>query len=126
MRTLTINDESAAGEILHQISLQFKNEYITAKELIEARISAEIANYKNQRSIAINGLVLPTDLEKRLNNKKMEVNLDQQLDVAFKAFQNNGFILLINDEQVENLNERFLVEENTPVSFIKLTPLVGG
>ena len=56
----------------------------------------------------------------------MEVNLDQQLDVAFKAFQNNGFILLINDEQVENLNERFLVEENTPVSFIKLTPLVGG
>ncbi|MGB0868852.1 MAG: hypothetical protein ACPGSD_04570 [Flavobacteriales bacterium] len=127
MKTLTIIDESAAGDILHQMSLQFEKEYITAKELIEKRIEEEINNYKNQVNDYKNGLVLPTNLEKRLNNKKTpKIDLEKQKLIAFDAFQNNHFILLIDDEQVEDLQQKYLVDETAKVSFIKLTPLVGG
>ena len=127
MNTLIINDETAAGEILQKISLQFEEEYISVKELIEARIRLEISRYEKNIEDYKKSLVLPTDLEQRLNRKSPpKIDVEKQLYVALQAFQRNGFFILIDDEQVEELDQKFLVEESTQVSFIKLTPLVGG
>ena len=127
MKTLTIKDETAAGRVLHQILLEFENEYISVKQLIEARIKAEIKRYEKDIDSYKKGLVLPTNLEKRLNNKKApKIDVEKQLYIALKAFQNNGFFILVDDEQVEELEDKFLIDETTQVSFVKLTPLVGG
>ena len=127
MNTITITDETAAGTILQKIALQFEKEYITAKELIEARIKDEVKRYKDNVIDYKNGLVLPANLEKRLNDKKTpEIDVEKQLYIALDAFKNNGFIMLVDDEQVEDSQQKILVEEATQVSFIKLTPLVGG
>jgi len=127
MNTITITDETAAGTILHKIALKFEEEYITAKELIEARIIDEVKRYEDNVTDYKNGLVLPTNLEKRLNNKRVpKIDIEKQLYVALDAFKNNGFIMLVDNEQVENPQQKILVEESTQVSFIKLTPLVGG
>ncbi len=127
MNTLIVTDETATGNILHKISLDFEKEYISVKELIEARIRQEIKRYANDVVSYKKGLVLPAGLEKRLNKKKAPaIDMEKQLYVALEAFQKNGFFILIDDEQVESLDEMFLVDESTQVSFIKLTPLVGG
>ncbi|MGB1206821.1 MAG: hypothetical protein ACPG5B_14325 [Chitinophagales bacterium] len=127
MNTLTIKDETAAGRVLHQILLEFEHEYISVKQLIEARIKAEIKRYEKDIDSYKKGLVLPTNLEKRLNNKKApKIDVEKQLYIALQAFQNNGFFILVDDEQVEELEDKFLIDETTQVSFIKLTPLVGG
>lgn len=127
MKTLTVTDETAAGQVLSQLLLEFEAEYITVRELIEARIKAEIKKYEQNVVQYKNSLVLPNDLEQRLNNKtRKKIDSEKQLYIALEAFQNNGFLILIEDEQVENLEQQFLVDESTPVSFIKLTPLVGG
>ncbi|WNJ18313.1 hypothetical protein [Pontibacter sp. G13] len=127
MKTLLISDESMAGKVLHQISLQFESDYISVKELIEARVNKEIERFEQNQDSSWKGLILPTDLEKRLNAKKRRrIDPEKQLYVALEAFQKNGFFILIDDEQVEELDQRFLVDESTQVSFIKLTPLVGG
>tara|TARA_R110002124_G_scaffold287021_3_gene469796 strand:+ start:19895 stop:20278 length:384 start_codon:yes stop_codon:yes gene_type:complete len=127
MNTLKVTDESAAGHILHEISLQFESEYITVLELIEARINSEIQRYEQDVNNYQKGLVLPHDMEKRLNRKKViKLDREKQLYVALEAFRNNGFFILVDDEQVDSLEQRFLVDESTHVSFIKLTPMVGG
>ncbi len=127
MKTLTIKDETAAGQILNEIALQFESEYITVKELIEARIQAEVVRYEKDLGSYIKGLVLPTDLEKRLNKKnKTRIDPEKQVYVALEAFQKNGFFILVDDEQIEELDQRFLIDESTQISFVKLTPLVGG
>ena len=127
MNTLTISDESATGQILQELPVQFKSEYITVRELIEARIAEEIKKYESSGVNYKSGLVQPTNLELRLNNKKAtKIDLEKQLYVALDAFNKNGFFILINNEQVESLEQKFLVDESTRVSFIKLTPLVGG
>lgn len=127
MKTLTVTDETAAGQVLSQLLLEFEAEYITVRELIEARIKAEIKKYEQNVIQYKNSLVLPNDLEQRLNNKtRKKIDPEKQLYIALKAFQNNGFLVLLEDEQVENLEQQFLVDESTTVSFIKLTPLVGG
>ncbi|MEO0469088.1 MAG: hypothetical protein AAF206_05670 [Bacteroidota bacterium] len=127
MNTLTITDETAAGKILHQISLAFETEYISVKELIQARVAAEIRKYEEEAESYRMGLVLPTNMEARLNKKqKPKIDIEKQTYIALEAFQNNGFFILIDDEQVDELDQKFLVDESTQVSFIKLTPLVGG
>lgn len=127
MHTLTIKDETAAGDLLNQILLQFESEYITVEALINARIAAEIERYQKDSHNYKNGLVLPTNLEKRLNQKTApQIDVEKQCYIALQAFQNNGFFILVDDEQVETLEQKVLVDDSTDITFIKLTPLVGG
>jgi len=126
MHTLQIKDESTSGEILNKILLQFESEYITVEQLIKARIETEIERYEKDAEEYKNGLVLPTHLEKRLNKSNKRIDAEKQLYVALKSFQENGFFILVDDEQVDELHQKVLVDESTDVSFIKLTPLVGG
>jgi hypothetical protein len=50
----------------------------------------------------------------------------QQFELAIAAFANNGFILLVNDLQVEDLDVELELDDDSIVSFLKLIPLVGG
>lgn len=127
MNILTIKDETASGKILNEIALEFDKEYITVKELITARINQEVEKYLSDAVQYKKGLVLPSDLERRINNKsKPRIDVEKQVYVALDAFNKNGFFILIDNEQVEELDQKFLIDETTNVSFIKLTPLVGG
>jgi len=127
MKTITIKDEVISGEIINHILLQFDKEYVTVRELISARIKEEVSKYENDKQSYTSGLVLPTNLEKRLNNTaKHQIDVEKQIYVALNAFKNNGFFVLVDDEQVEKLDDKILVDESTTVSFLKLTPLVGG
>ncbi len=128
MKTLVIKDEAISGKVLNEIALKFETEYITVKELIAKRIEEEVHRYQNDiDSYTRQGLVLPTNLEKRLNKKsKQSIDLEKQIYIAFDAFLKNGFFILIDNEQVSELEQKFLVDETSDITFIKLTPLVGG
>lgn len=127
MKTLTITDTSVAGQILHEISLQFESEYISVRDLIEARIQEEIKKYEQKKGEYKSSLVVPSNLEERLNKKnKTSIDVEKQVYIAMDAFQKNGFFILIDDEQVVDLEQKFLIESTTQISFIKLTQLVGG
>lgn len=127
MKTLTIKDESATGKILNELSLQFESEYISIKELIEARVREEVKKYERDINSYKNGLILPTNLKARLYKKTApKMDLEEQSYVALDAFQKNGFFILIDNEQAESLDQMVLIDPSTQVSFIKLTALVGG
>lgn len=127
MNTITIKDETASGKILHEILLQFDEQYITVRELITERIREEVEKYKQDISSYKRGLVMPANLEKRLNQKADPViDIEKQVYIALDAFLKNGFFILVDDEQVDELEQKFMIDDTTKVSFIKLTPLVGG
>lgn len=128
MNILTIKDETAAGKILNEIVLEFEKECITVKELITARIKEEVAKYTNELPSYRKSLVVPMDLERRLNDKnvKPEIDVEKQTYLAFDAFNKNGFFILVDDEQVDELEQEILINDKTEVCFVKLTPLVGG
>ena len=128
--TLTIKDETAGGKIINELQLYFASELTTVKEIIEARVVAEVEAYNNTMPYYFNGLVQPGDAEKTLNGYKLKdrkkVDAEKQCMVALNAFQKNVFFLLIDNIQSESLDQMVVINNNTIVSFIKLTPLVGG
>ena len=130
MVAITIKDESMTGKILNEIEIQVQRELTTVKDIIAARVTKEVETYNQQKKEYFNGFIRPTDAEQTLNGYKMrnrkKIDPEKQVYVALDAFQKNGFFVLVDDRQAETLEEEVLVNAKTTVSFVKLTPLVGG
>lgn len=130
MKELTIRDESMTGNLLNKLVLKVEDETLTVEDLIKARVTAEVAQYNEKKSGLYNGLVQPEEAERVLNGFKMRkhrnIDAEKQSYVALDAFQKNGFFILVDDYQVGDLQEEILVDDTTKISFVRLTPLVGG
>ena len=131
--TLMIRDETATGVPVHEFPLEFSNERITVRELIRERVYQEVSeyNFRSRREGGLfRGLVQPTDAERTLNGfrvpKDRDIDWEAQLARAIDAFSRNGFFILVDDRQAETLDETIVISASTQVSFVKLTPLVGG
>ena len=127
---LTIHDETLFGTRDPALTLDFLTETITVRELIRERVYEEVRQYNAAMPTHFRGLVQPTDAEKTLNGARMprarHVEWEVQFERALKAFESNGFFILIDDRQVETLEETITLRPTTQVSFVKLVPLVGG
>jgi hypothetical protein len=89
-----------------------------------------VEEYNGRRSEYFRGLIRPADAERTLNGFRLRarraIDAEEQCEKALEAFCRNGFILLVNDRQVEELDETIEVGPETSVTFLKLVPLVGG
>jgi len=127
---LLIKDESFTGDILNKIEIEVANELITVKDIIAGRVTAEVNRYNNKATEFFQGLIQPSNTEKTLNGykfkKKRIIDAEKQVYIALDSFQNNGYFVLIDNIQAESLDQEVLLAKDTNVSFVKLTPLVGG
>lgn len=128
--TLSIRDENVTGKLIQEILIGFNSTTVTIKDIIEARVRQEVAGYNTKRPEFFNGLIEPSDAERTINgykfrNKKM-IDAEKQVYVALDAFQKNGFFVLADDQQCTSLDQQIQLSSDTKISFVKLTPLVGG
>jgi hypothetical protein len=131
--TLKIRDEttfSLGGDDDRGFTLDVPTERITVLELISARVHREVREYNLSQPEYFRGLVQPTDAERSLNGFKMRkgrtIDPQRQFELAKRAFHSNGFILLVDDRQVDELEDEIEIRPDTTITFLKLVPLVGG
>jgi hypothetical protein len=127
VRDSLLYDQQAEEQLL---TLFFPKKIVTARELIRERVSREVEAYNERLSGIFLGLVTPTDAERTLNGyrvpAKRAIDAEKQCQLALEAFDQNGFILLVDDRQVANLDDPVEIHPGSSVVFLKLTPLVGG
>jgi hypothetical protein len=128
--TLTVRDETLAGGVSNEWSLEFLNETITVRDLIRERVYQEVQDHNTRRNAAgpYQGLVQPEGYEQALNGPKTVRPIDwkRQYDRAVEAFESNQVLILIDDKQAESLDQEFTIGPATTVTFVRLTLLVGG
>ena len=128
--TLTIKDETATGAVTNEVAISLAHELTTVKDIIEARVRSEVGAYNSKDAEYFRGLVQPSDAEATLNGyklrKRRQLDADQQCRIALEAFERNGYFVLIDNIQATTPDQMVVVNPHTTVSFIKLTPLVGG
>jgi hypothetical protein len=131
--TLKIKDESTFsldGDDDRDFTLDIPDERITVQELIRARVYREVHEYNLDQPPYFQGLVQPSDAERSLNGFKMRrrrrIDPEKQFELAKRAFYSNGFILLVDDRQVDEFEDEIEIRPDTTVTFLKLVPLVGG
>ena len=104
------------------------NEHVTVKEIIRRRVYQEVQHNLEQREV-FSGSVQPHETEVTLNGYKLrrrKLDWQAQAEEAYRAFEQNGFMILVDDEQVTSLDETLWLKEGVTVTFLKLVPLVGG
>lgn len=136
MHTLLIKEETLGGGAAPASStLKFDRLRVTVRDIIAERVRGEVDAYNEKAheraNNTFNGLVQPTGAEVALNGSyrmKMwrPIDVDKQIDAALFAFTRNGFFILIDDIQAESLDQVVALDRTSEVSFVKLTPLVGG
>jgi hypothetical protein len=127
---VTINDETGTGKILHSNQVEFKESLVTVEQIIEKRVMAEVDRFNAKGKENFYGLVQPEGAEVILNGFRMKtfkpIDYKKQAEAAKDAFHQNGFFVLIDNLQAESLEQTFLLHKDSKISFVKLTPLVGG
>jgi hypothetical protein len=127
---LKIFDITTLGDTGPVFVLDFLTERITVRELIRSRVYQEVKDYNTRQPEYFRSLVQPTDAEQTLNGYKLrnprQIDWEKQFEQAIAAFQRNGFIILVDDEQVTELEQEIVIQPETAVTFLKLVPLVGG
>lgn len=127
---VTICDATNLGSDRPVFVLDILTETITVQELIRRRVYQDVKDYNARQTDVFQGLVQPTDAEQTLNGYRMKrvrpIDWETQYERAIAAFRNNGFILLINDEQADSLDQEIVLKPDTSATFLKLMPLVGG
>jgi len=128
---LSVRDETVSGQSLYELSLEFLSERITVRELLRERVHHEVREFnRHQDNLIFQGLVQPGDAERTLNGIKLRthraLDWEAQFALAVEGFAANAYFVIIDDRQAESLDETFVVGPQTSVSFVKLTPLVGG
>lgn len=131
--TLTIRDETTfafGNDSDGAFTLDVLTERITVRELIRTRVYQEVRDYNLRQPEYFRGLIQPTDAERTLNGFKVRqgrrIDPEKQFERAIEAFYRNGFLVLVNDRQVDELEEEIEVRPDTTITFLKLVPLVGG
>jgi hypothetical protein len=129
---VTVRDELIyqVGRPPTEFVLSLPTDHPTVRELIRTRIEQEVAAYNARQGEYFQGLVQPAAAEQTLNGYRMSrqhrIDPADQVERALAAFERNGFVLLVDDRQVEQLDDRVAIGATTVVTFLKLVPLVGG
>jgi hypothetical protein len=129
---ITVRDRSPGGKSVHELALAFDATEVRLRDIIAERVRMEIDSYEHGRATSFaNNLVQPTDAEARHHDAARKksfhrIDADKQVEAACQAFERNGFFVLVGDRQVKNLDDPVSLNGNPEISFIKLTPLVGG
>ena len=130
MTTIVIRDVLNMNRVGDEFVLEVPAATLTARELIERRVQTEVARYNTTRPEYYRGLVQPRDAEIDLNGyrlrRRRSIDWREQAAVAVEMFQANGFLLLVDDVQVDDLDSEIRLRPETTVTFLKLVPLVGG
>lgn len=127
--TITIEDQSTTGKKLHEFTLDFLTTEVSVRELIRERVHQEVKDH-NAKKGEFRGLVMPSDEELARNGKAAKkprtIDWKVQFERAVEAFEHGRVLILVDQTQVDDLEQRVTLTPSTRVAFLKLTPLVGG
>ncbi|MFE2882640.1 hypothetical protein [Streptomyces sp. NPDC059272] len=130
MGIVTFVDETTSGSRSDGWALEIAEERVDAGELIRRRVFQEVAEYNARTPAVFQGLVQPQNTERVLNGYALRtprrIDPEAQTELALKAFAGNGFLLLVGDRQLTELDDEIELVPGVEVTFLKLVALVGG
>ncbi|WP_435225030.1 hypothetical protein [Streptomyces sp. Tue6028] len=130
MGMVTFVDETTSGGRSAGWGVEIAEERLALRELIRRRVFQEVAEYNARATGVFQGLVQPEDTERVLNGYALRtprrIDPQAQTDLALAAFAGNGFLVLVGDRQLTDLDQEIDLVLGTEVTFLKLVALVGG
>ncbi len=128
--TVRVQDCTLQGSLLNSLTLTLPVETLTARELIRRYVLQVIEQQQAMPNGPRYRFFSPTADEAKLNGydelPRRVIDAERHYQLAIAAFERNGFLLLVDEQQVDELDEPFRLSSISNVQFLRLLPLVGG
>ncbi|MEV6515598.1 hypothetical protein ACGF5H_19425 [Micromonospora chalcea] len=102
MPLITVTDEVVGAQSGPAWTIEVFEEEVRLAELIRRRVFLEIAE------------------------SGVDADPEERTRTTLEAFGRNAFVVLVDDRQVTDLDEKVRLHAGSRVTFLKLVPLVGG
>jgi hypothetical protein len=126
MATLTIVEMALTGERSERL-FESVDERVPLCEIIRWRVREQVAE---RRLKLARELPQPSPSERALNGdhvpRALAIDWEKEYARALDAFAAHQFIVLVDDRQVDDLDTLVAPRDRAEVTFLRLTPLVGG
>jgi len=124
---IVILDQTSSGETLNKLKMEFESATVKVRDIISGRVRQETKNLFESAKKSKYSFIGQTEIEK-LNSKPTNITelQDKKVKYALEMFQRNGYLVLIDDEQVTSLDQEVKLTNSTEITFLKLVPLIGG
>jgi hypothetical protein len=112
--------------------LTFEVGQVTAREIVRARVLAEVERYNadDQPCLPHVGLLFAPPEECALNaprrQRRQPLDAERQVEVALAAVRARRVVVIYNGEQVVDLDAPLFVTPLSEARFLRLVPLAGG
>jgi hypothetical protein len=128
--TVTIRDQTGAGRVATETTIEGISERTTLRDLIVTRVREEVARYNAAPADLFHGLVMPEGASPAVRGYTMPrrrlLDWQKQAERALEVFEHNGFFVLVDDRQVTDLDEELELTADSDIRFVRLVQLVGG
>lgn len=126
MATITIVEMALTGERTERL-FESVDERVPLREIIRWRVREQVAE---RRLKLARELPQPSPAERALNGdhapRALAIDWEKEYTRALDAFAAHQFIILVDDRQVDDLDTLVAPGDACEVTFLRLTPLVGG
>lgn len=113
------------------------SDQITLRDLISIVVKNEVKAFQDrQRDRQFIRVLTEREIETAASSGKIEsggaeiepqeVNVDRAVQVALEAFQDGIYLIVVDEEQKQNLDEKIYLKSDSTVTFVRLTLLAGG
>lgn len=130
MYSIELQKQSMTGVVEKYMHLQLKSQYMTLVDLFRQQIQARLLAWQFQHKVNVADHQID-QYEKSLNMQQKnawfeQLNIEQQVEQAIQSFKKKRFLVLVDDQQIQYLDQNFAITEHSLIQFIRLIPLVGG
>lgn len=141
IRTKIMGSKVAEESALSNVVLELLSESITVAELIARTVEEQIQEaYSKQldqdqiRQALNRQYFTQEDIDQQIAHdgsvrkarRDPMLQIPQEIQRAQNAFDRNIFLLVVDGQQATELNEMLHLKATSKITFLRLTPLVGG
>lgn len=125
------------------VAIDLLNEHLTVRELITQTVEEQVRDLlihrkldnEKARQILQRQYLTEEEIQKQATSgvvkqpsKKPHAYIDSavQVNKAILAFDNGTFMIVVDGRQLEDLDEMIALSPSSKVTFVRMTPLVGG
>ncbi|MGG6265686.1 hypothetical protein ACQ4M3_09185 [Leptolyngbya sp. AN03gr2] len=115
---------------------ELEAEEITLRSLLTHIVHAEVESFRSRQSQRrLLNILSPEQIQAGLAQGKIEsggseldqaVEVEQAVETALQAFADGFYFVFLDEQQIESLETKVALGEQSELLFLRLVPLVGG
>lgn len=129
MATITITDTSTDLTTRETFSLDFLTERVTVRELIRSRVYQAVSEHNAAARQRFLEWVEAGEASGRRNpaaHEPASIDWEAQFTRALEAFEKGRYLIFVDSQPARELDTELELAAGTEVTFLRMTPLIGG